>query len=66
MDAEGTQAKMKLSQREMATLVLDKRTCMQKSVMGSKEEWVEAANALEISYVDFYQRIKLYDREKSR
>jgi len=66
MDAEGAQAKMKLSQREMATLVLDKRTCMQKSVMGSKEEWVEAANVLETYYVDFYKRRKLYDREKSR
>ena len=66
MDTESVQAKMKLSQREMAALISDRRTCMQKSVMGSKKEWVEAANALGTFCVDFCKRMKLCDREKSR
>ena len=37
-----------------------------KSVMGSKEEWVEAVNVPETFYADFYKRRTFHDREKSR
>ena len=58
--------KMKLSKREMATLHLDKRICLQKSVLSTKEEWMEAKNELQSFYIDFYKKRKGYDREKSR
>jgi len=66
MDAEGAIAKMKLSKREMATLHLDKRTCLQKSILSTKDEWMEAKNELQSFYIDFYKKRKRYDREKSR
>jgi len=66
MDAEGAVAKMKLSKREMATLHLDKRTCLQTSILSTKKEWTEGKNELQSFYIEFYKKRKQYDREKSR
>ena len=66
MDAEGAKAIMKLSNREKAALVLDKRTCMQSSILSDKESWIDAKNELEKFYVKFYQQRKRYDRENAK
>ena len=66
MDEEGAQAIMKLSRREKAALVLDKRTCMQISILPDKASWIEAKQELEKFYVKFYQQRKRNDREKMR
>lgn len=66
MDTEGASARIKLSRREMATLYLDKRTCLHTSILGTKAEWLEAKYALQKFYIDFYKKRKLHDREKSR
>jgi len=56
MDAEGAIAKMKLSKREMATLHLDKRTCLQKSILSTKDEWMEAKKRASILLYRFLQK----------
>lgn len=66
MDEEGAQAIMKLSMREKAALVLDKRTCMQASILPDKVSWVDAVNELKTFYVEFYQQRKRHDRETMR
>ena len=66
MDAEVAVAKMKLSKREMATLHLDKRTCLQTSVLSTKLEWMEGKYELQSFYIEFYKNKKKHDREKSR
>ena len=66
MDAEVAVAKMKLSKREMATLHLDKRTCLQTSVLSTKLEWMEGKYELQSFYIEFYKNMKKHDREKSR
>ena len=66
MNSEGAFAKMKLSKREMATLHLDKRTCLQKSILSIKDEWMEVKQELQTFYIGFYKKRKHHDREKSR
>ena len=66
MDKEGVEAIMKLSNREKAALVLDKRTCMQSSIVPDKESWIDAKNELEHFYVKFYQQRKRHDRENEK
>ena len=66
MDEEGAQAIMKLSRREKAALILDKRTCMQISILPDKDSWIEAKEELEKFYVKFYQQRKRNDIEKMR
>ena len=66
MDEEGAQAIMKLSRHEKAVLVLDKRTCMQASILPDKVSWVGAVNELKTFYVEFYQQRKGHDRETMR
>ena len=66
MNAEDVQVKMKLSKREKATLFLDKRTCLQKSILKEKEEWTDAKKQLESFYIDFYKNRKLHDWDNSR
>ena len=62
MNVEGAFAKMKLSKREMATLHLDKRTCLQKSILSAKDEWMEGKQELQKFYIDFYKKSKHHDR----
>ena len=52
---------IRLAQREKAALVLDKRNCMNKLVL-SKAEWMDATNALEAFYANFYTIVMAYDR----
>ena len=66
MDEEGAQAIMKLSRREKAALVLDKRTCMQSSILPDRVSWLDAVNELKKIYVEFYQQRKRHDRETMR
>ena len=58
-------ALLKLTQREKATLVLDKRTCGRSQIL-SKEGWRDAIDALKVFYVEFYVQCKAYDRNKAR
>ena len=64
MDEERAQAIMKLSRRKKAALILDKRTCLQGSILPDKKSWIEAKEVLEKFYVKFYQQRKCNDREK--
>eukprot|EP00957_Ditylum_brightwellii_P069443 5272793-Ditylum_brightwellii.AAC.1 len=66
MDAEGARVIMKLSNREKAALILDKRTCMQSTILPDKESWIDAKNELEFFYVKFYQQRKRYDRDNAK
>ena len=49
----------------MATFHLDKRTCLQKSILSTKDEWTEGKQELQTFYIDFYKKRKHNDREKS-
>ena len=66
MNAEGAFSKMKLSKREMATLHLDKRNYLQKSILSTKYEWMEGNQELQTFYIYFYKKRKPHDRENSR
>ena len=50
----------------METLHLDKRKCLQKSILSTKDEWTEGKQELQTFYIDFYKKRKHHDREKSR
>ena len=63
MDSEGAEAKMKLSNRETAVLILDKRTCFKSQILLDKADWKAAIGILQNFYVDFFVRRKQYDRE---
>ena len=63
MYSQGASPNIKLSEREKATLILDKRTCLQTSVLKTIDEWVEARNCLEKYYIDFYVNRGKYERE---
>jgi len=56
--------KLKLSDREKGVLVLDKRTCLNGTII-SQAQWRDAVNALESVYVGFYVQCKLYDRQEA-
>ena len=62
MNVEGAFAKMKLSKREMAILHLEKMTCLQKSILSTKDEWMEVKQEPQILYIDFYKKRKNNDR----
>ena len=62
LNAEGIFAKIKLSKREMATLHLEKRTCLQKSNLSTQDEWTEVKQELQTFYFDFYKKRKHHDR----
>ena len=66
MNAEGAFSKMKMSKREMEKLHLEKRTCLQKSILSTKDEWTEGKQELQKFYINFYKKRKHNDREKSR
>ena len=50
----------------MATLHLEKITCMRKSILSSKDEGIEGKQELQTFYIDFYKERKHHDGEKSR
>ena len=66
MDSEGLTANLKLTKRELATLVLDKRTACNRKILPSKETWRLATDALEEFYVDFYMKRKAFERSKDQ
>ena len=57
--------RLRLSNREKAVLVLDKRTTMNGKIL-KKPEWREAVNALEDFYVEFYVTAKKFERKGRR
>lgn len=65
LDAEGAAATLKLTKREKATLVLDKRTCSDLDIMETAK-WDDARRCLKVFYVDFYQKRKAFDRKKKQ
>lgn len=57
--------RLRLSNREKAVLVLDKRTSMNGKIL-KKAEWRDAVNALEDFYVQFYAKAKAFERKGNR
>ena len=58
------EAKLKLNDRELATLILDKRTCMQKTVMKTQNDWIKSEKALSKYYIEFFCNCRAFDRLK--
>ena len=58
------EAKLKLNDRELATLMLDKRTCMQKAVMKTQNDWIKSEEALSKYYIEFFCNYRAFDRLK--
>ena len=58
------EAKLKLNDRELATLMLDKRTCMQKTVMKTHNDWIKSEEALSKYYIEFFCNCRAFDRLK--
>jgi len=57
-------AHLKLNEREMVILLLDKRTSCDSTIM-PRGEWKSARNALEKYYIQFYTTCKAYDRKQA-
>ena len=57
------EASLKLSQREKAVLVLDKRTCLQPGILTNDDDRKDAISALREFYVEFYVQSKCYERK---
>ena len=66
MDDHSVKAALKLTQREKAVMVLDKRTCLDKQILDNADEWHDAIRALRDFYVEFYVQGKKYDRKQNR
>ena len=58
-------ALLKLTQREKATVVLDKRTCGRSKIL-SNEGWQDLSDGLQVFYVEFYVQCKAYNRKEAK